>query len=188
MLPDESAEVVKGDDDYVTLLPSLIVNYQLREDVILRSAITRALGRADYDVIAPRSSYEEEAAQGELVIGNPGLEPRESWNFDMAIEWYPNEMSLFYQTQSVDMALSYTYNDSFLTDINDSPAEDLDQGEFGRWDFKASWIARENLKLFFEAVNLNNEPTTEFQGGRTRQNTEHEYVGRTLYLGVSYGF
>lgn len=308
MLPDESAEVVKGDDDYVTLLPSLIVNYQLREDVILRSAITRALGRADYDVIAPRSSYEEEAAQGELVIGNPGLEPRESWNFDMAIEWYPNEMSLlalsvfykdidnefierntsytdqaamdaalddlglagtidtsileeltvtttengdssdllgveinaqtqfaqlpapfnglgaavsasfidaeveverdgeavdmplpgqaettyslslFYQTQSVDMALSYTYNDSFLTDINDSPAEDLDQGEFGRWDFKASWVARENLKLFFEAVNLNNEPTTEFQGGRTRQNTEHEYVGRTLYLGVSYGF
>ena len=64
----------------------------------------------------------------------------------------------------------------------------LNQGEFGRWDAKVTYAIRDNLKVFVEGVNLNNEPTTEFQGGREDWNTEHEYVGSTLYFGLSLGF
>lgn len=46
--------------------------------------------------------------------------------------------------------------------------------------------ARERLNLngAFEA-RPNDEPTSEFQSGNRRQNTEYEYTGRTLLLSVS---
>ena len=75
------------------------------------------------------------------------------------------------------------------TDMNlDEPDLNLNQGEFGRGGTKVTYSIRDNLKVFFEGVNLNNEPATEFQGGRVNWNTEHEYVGCTFYFGVSYGF
>lgn len=46
----------------------------------------------------------------------------------------------------------------------------------------------ENFKLFVEGVNLNDELASESQGGRSDWNTEHEWVGRTYYMGLSYGF
>lgn len=96
--------------------------------------------------------------------------------------------TLFYQLGPVDASVSYAYNDSYLTDDSDDPNLRLDQGEFGRWDAKVSYAVNDRLKVFLEGVNLNDEPTTEFQGGRVNWNTEYEYVGRTIYLGLSWGF
>lgn len=96
--------------------------------------------------------------------------------------------SLFYQDDRIDASVSYAYNDSFLTDLNDDPDLVLDQGEFGRWDAKVNYNINDNLRVFLEGVNLNDEPTSEFQGGRSHWNTEYEYVGRTFFFGVSYGF
>lgn len=305
---DGVATAVSQGGDYTSVLPSLIATWRLDADVVLRGAVTRALGRPDYDAIALRSNYDEEAGIGSLSIGNPALEARHSWNFDVSAEWYPNELtqlslalfykdidgefvgrsqritgqdaidaavadlgltgaidtsiltelnvattengessdltgveltaqtqfamlpepfdgfggaisatfidaevdverdgevvtlplpgqaetsynvSLFYQKGPLDAALSYAYNDSFLTDINNGPAEDLFQGEFGRWDLRVQYAFSQNFRVFLEGVNLNDEPTSEFQGGIERQNTEFEYVGRTYYLGASLGF
>lgn len=302
---DEAVRVSDG-GDYVNVLPSLIANWAVNETVQVRGSVSRALGRPDFDTIAPRSSYSEELGQASLSIGNPDLEARVSWNYDASIEWYPNDLSMlsvavfykdiendlvglseqyntaadieaalsarglggaidttgvdqlnisttvnagsstlqgieliaqtqfddflpdvlagfgvsasatfldgetevdgetlpllnqaeksyafamFYQNHGVDASVSYTYNDSFLTDVNLSdPSVNLDQGEFGRWDAKVSYQVTDGLKVFLEGVNLNNEPTTEFQGGEETWNTEYEYVGTTVYLGVSYGF
>lgn len=308
LLSGNNAEIVSAEGDYTSVLPSLIVNWRSDSGVVLRGAITRAVGRPDYGSIAPRSNYNEEAGEGMLSIGNPLLEARESWNFDVSAEWYPSELtllsaalfykdidnefvgrseryvgqaaideaiaglglagtidtsilgdltvsttsngdsssllgaelsaqaqfsnlpapfdgfgaaasltyidaevdierngavetlplpgqaettynlSLFYQTDKVDAAISYAYNDSFLTSIGGSREEDLDQGEFGRWDARVSYSINDNFRLFFEGVNLNDEPTSEFQGGVVRQNTEFEYVGRSYFLGASFGF
>lgn len=303
---DGGAEKVSDGGDYVNWLPSLLANWDVTDSLKVRGAVTRALGRPDYDAIAPRSSYSEELGIGALNIGNPDLKARVSWNYDASIEWYPDELTLlsasvfykdisddlvglsqqfstaaeieaflasrglsgaidtadltqlevsttvnagastlkgleliaqtqfdrflpealagigvsatatfldgetevngetlpllnqaertyaltlFYQNYGFDASLSYAYNDNFLTDVNlEDPMLNLNQGEFGRWDAKVTYAIRDNLKVFVEGVNLNNEPTTEFQGGREDWNTEHEYVGSTLYFGLSLGF
>ncbi len=303
-----NAQEVEDGGDYINILPALLANWDVTDSLKVRGSVTRALGRPEFDQIAPRSSFSDEAGQGSLNIGNPDLEARVSWNYDASIEWYPNELTLlsasvfikdisndivglsekyngvseinaalaargltgaidvdglgleelnvsttqnagsselkgleliaqtqfddflpaslagfgasvsatfldgetevngetlpllnqaersyafsaFYQNHGIDASVSYAYNDSFATDINLSDSDfNLDQGEFGRWDAKASYEVMENFKVFVEGVNLNDEPTTEFQGRSELRNTEAEYVGRTVYVGLSYGF
>ena len=96
--------------------------------------------------------------------------------------------SAFYQKGPIDASISYAYNASYLTDDSADPNLRLDQGEFGRWDAKVSYTINGDFKIFLEGVNLNNEPTSEFQGGNASWNTEYEYVGRTIYVGATVGF
>lgn len=297
---------IEDGGDYVTVTPSIIANYRREESLVFRAAVTRALGRPDFDIIAPRATATDDGGPIATVnIGNPDLRPRTSWNFDLSAEWYPNDFtaltvglfykdisdelvpfteslttqaemdaalaargltgsvdttaltrldltttingasatlkgiellgqtqfdflpspldglgasasatfldgettlpngdviplvgqpeqtyafSIFYQKGPIDASVSYAFNDSFLTDPNSDPDLVLDQGSFGRWDAKVTYNLRENIKLFAEGVNLNNEPTTEFQGGRETWNTEYEYVGTTFFFGGSVGF
>lgn len=299
------AQRVNADGDYSSVMPSLIANYRLNENFVARAAITRALGRPDFETIAPRSTVSDDGGPiASVNIGNPDLTPRKSTNYDVSFEWYPSQLSilslsvfykdisdelvgnttsltsqaemnaalasrglagvidtstlsrldlsttvnasaatlkgielmgqtqldflpgpfdglgvsaslsrldgetklptgntplvgqpessyafsLFYQNDRIDASVSYTYNDSFLTDLNSNPDLVLDQGEFGRWDARLSYSFNDRLKFFVEGVNLNDEPTSEFQGGRSNWNTEYEWVGSTYYMGVSYGF
>jgi outer membrane cobalamin receptor len=93
--------------------------------------------------------------------------------------------TLYYQRGRLDLSTTYKYNSNFLTDYGDSRALDLDQGGFGRWDCRAQFDLSRDFKVNFSAINLNDEPTTEFQGGIPRQITENEYTGRTIFLGIS---
>ena len=109
------------------------------------------------------------------------------------LEGQPEEiqsLTLFFENYGFYAGLTYNYNASFLTDLNslDDTFDDVDQGEFGRWDFRASYAATDNFSVYLDINNLNNEPTTEFQGGDERLNTEYEYVGSTYYLGATYAF
>lgn len=292
-----SATPIEGDGSYTNVLPSLIATYDILEDFIVRAAWTNAIGRPEFDAIAPRSSLLIEddptvGTIGTLSIGNPGLEARESTNLDLSLEWYfqPGSMLAvaffykdidneivpapeqrfedfefqgqvfdrfeiattvnaqsaevkgveisfvdqfdflpapfdglgmagsvtfldseidierggvietlplleqsdrsitltgYYQKGPWDLAVTYNHNQNFLTDFGATRALDLDQGAFGRIDFRGQYSITENMKLFVEGINLSNEPTTEFQGGIKRQNTEFEFTGRTIFLGVS---
>ena len=84
-----------------------------------------------------------------------------------------------------DFSGTYKYNAHFLTDYGDSRALDLDQGSFGRVDFRAQYSLTPDLKINVSGINLNDEPTTEFQGGHARQVTEYEFTGRTFFVGLS---
>lgn len=298
------ATEVKDGGDYLFVSPSAIAKLTPADTLVFRAAVTRSIGRPDFDVIAPRSTASENGAIGTISIGNPDLNPRKSWNFDLSAEWYPTDFSVFsvglfykdisdelvgysesiddqagmdaalaargltglidtsgltrldlsttvngasatlkgvellgqtefsflpspfdgfgvsasatfldgetklptgtvplqgqpdktyaftffYQKGPLDATVSYAYNASYLTDYNPDPDLVLDQGKFGRWDARVSYELFDNVKIFAEGVNLNNEPTSEFQGGRENWNTEYEYVGRTFYFGVSVGF
>jgi len=303
---DGAATEAAADNSYTDWLPSLIANFRPTDDIVIRAGITRSVGRPDYDSVALQSSYSEETGEGSLSVGNPNLEARTAWSYDLSLEWYFNRSSvisaalfykdisneivgtseritdtatmdaalatlglagdidtadltelvisqptnasssvlkgvefalttqfdflpspfngfgitssvsfidghndhptlgeiplldqtkratsitLFYQNGNFDSSLSYNHNKSFLTnlDINDSTVN-LNQGSFGRLDFKASYQINENLEIFFEASNLNNEPTTEFQGGNVLWNTEYEYIGRSFFGGISARF
>jgi TonB-dependent receptor len=94
-------------------------------------------------------------------------------------------LTLYYQKGRWDLSGTYKYNSNFLTDYGASRALDLDQGAFGRWDFRAQYSLTTDVKIIFSGINLNDEPTTEFQGGNAKQITEYEFTGRTFFFGVS---
>ena len=231
---------------------------------MVRGAVTRALGRPDYNQIAPRSTYGENGAIGSVSIGNPDLVARKAWNYDLGIEWYPDQLTAvsasvfykdisdqlagqtnsfstqsamqseliarglvgidtsaltrldvsttinagsaflqglelsaqtqfdylpepfdglgaslsatfiegevdlpgggtapiqgqpettyaftaFYQKGPIDLSVSYAFNASFLDADNTNPDLRLNQGEFGRWDAKASYAISDDFKIF----------------------------------------
>jgi outer membrane receptor protein involved in Fe transport len=93
--------------------------------------------------------------------------------------------TVYYQRGAWDLSSTYKYNSNFLTDYGEARALDLDQGGFGRWDARAQYDVRRDLKLNVSIINLNDRPTREFQGGIPTQITEHEYTGRTILIGFS---
>ena len=90
--PEDPAPV-SGDESYTHWLPSLHLRMELREDLLLRAAWTNTVGRPSYEVNAPFRIFEIDedepgVFEGEAEAGNPDLDPLESMNFDVALEWY----------------------------------------------------------------------------------------------------
>ena len=106
-------EVTADDDDltaisstfgYSEFLPSFNLVVDLKEDLLFRGGVFRALSRPDpsdlgfgrtFNLLNINETDEEFTTVEELVTsiiasGNPQLEPFTSWNFDAALEWYPN--------------------------------------------------------------------------------------------------
>jgi TonB-dependent receptor len=288
---------INGSGSYTNVLPSIVSAINLRRDLLLRAAFTTAVGRPEYDAIAPRSRLSIEdnptiGTIGSLSIGNPDLKARTSNNVDVSLEWYfdtgalasvavfrkdisneiipaptqqltnytfqgqtfdrfdinttinaetadvqgvelafadqlrflpspldglgvgasltfidsgidvarggevlrlpllqqanrSSSLTIYYQKGRWDLSGTYKYNANFLTDYGETRALDLDQGSFGRIDCRAQFSLTSDVKVNFSGINLNDEPTTEFQGGVHRQITEYEYTGRTFFFGIS---
>jgi iron complex outermembrane receptor protein len=94
---------VTGGSSYSELLPSFNLVVDLRDDILLRAAVYRALSRPapsdmgfgrTFNGLSDDSGDPEslEAAIGTATAnGNPNVKPFTSWNGDIAIEWYPND-------------------------------------------------------------------------------------------------
>lgn len=88
---------------YTRLLPSANLVLDLKDDVMLRLGVFRAMSRPDpSDLGVGRSfssSIDNENGSTDVSdilaqvsgFGNPQIDPLMSWNFDAAVEWYPNE-------------------------------------------------------------------------------------------------
>lgn len=90
--PEEPVPVT-GDKSYTHWLPSLHLRMEMTESLLLRAAWTNTVGRPSYEVNAPFRIFEIDEDdpgifEGEAEAGNPDLEPLESMNFDLALEWY----------------------------------------------------------------------------------------------------
>jgi len=97
---------IQSGSSYTKYLPSfnLVVDYS--EDILLRAGIYRGMSRADpsdlsYNREFSTNSNDDGAATSlsDLVVGvngsgNPATQPLMSWNYDAAVEWYPNEDSI----------------------------------------------------------------------------------------------
>lgn len=75
-----------GDQSYTDWFPGLNVRYDWGEHLVLRGAITTAIGRPNYENLAPYVIVV--ASDNEVEMGNPNLEPLRSVNFDLAAEYY----------------------------------------------------------------------------------------------------
>lgn len=82
---------VSRSSDYAFLLPSLAFNYRLNNDVMLRAAYGRTIGRPTFSHYARGESIGvPDSLERSISIsrGNPNLKPRISDNFDLSLEYY----------------------------------------------------------------------------------------------------
>jgi TonB-dependent receptor len=75
------------DIENTDVLPALALNYQLREDQVVRLSASQTLSRPEYREISPVSSFEP--IGGVITFGNPNLRRALIQNYDARWEWYP---------------------------------------------------------------------------------------------------
>ncbi|MDX3773366.1 TonB-dependent receptor [Chromatiaceae bacterium AAb-1] len=105
---------VTFNSDYTDVLPSLNLALNLTDTVLTRFAAAKVVTRPDLQDMAPRLTFNS----GERLTatgGNPNLNPFEAWQYDLTLEWYPNDttalaagvfykdISTFIQTQKSDL-------------------------------------------------------------------------------------
>ncbi|WP_111979252.1 TonB-dependent receptor domain-containing protein [Algibacillus agarilyticus] len=101
-----SAFATSGTHEYSNLLPSLNLNYAFSDELIGRFAISKTMTRPEIEDIRSGFSVNElwktywgggnriNVAPGDLDMFNTKLEPLESNNLDLSVEWYFNELSM----------------------------------------------------------------------------------------------
>lgn len=99
----DSLFTVSQSNSYTEFLPSFNFTADLNDNLLGRVSVFRALSRPDPSDLGFGRGFDAVDDQEELVFtledavgqaqafGNPLTEPLLSWNFDAAVEWYPNE-------------------------------------------------------------------------------------------------
>jgi TonB-dependent receptor len=87
--------------DTSKVLPSLMVRYHWTDDLESRFSYTETLRRPAFSQLNANITYNEDVTNigyGTAVGGNPELQPTESKNYDISLEWYFAEGSSLYGT------------------------------------------------------------------------------------------
>lgn len=79
-------------NSYTNWLPSVLLKYDVNDDLKLRASFTETLSRPKYSALIPSVNYNR--ADEEATIGNPNLKPTTSYNFDMSAEYYFKSVGL----------------------------------------------------------------------------------------------
>ncbi len=90
-----------GESSTRALLPSIVVKYELTDDVVARASYTETLRYPGFGDLNPLVIYNEDVTgigYGTASGGNPDLEPTESKNYDLSLEWYFAKASSLYGT------------------------------------------------------------------------------------------
>lgn len=97
----DSLVTVEGGGSYTELLPSANFTAELKDNLLGRLAVFRALSRPDPANLGFGREFNATDETDDIfdlataigtaqAFGNPFTDPLLSWNFDAAIEWYPN--------------------------------------------------------------------------------------------------
>ncbi len=104
-----------ADRDYIDFFPFLGFNYEYTENLIFRGAISQTIARPRFDQSAARRLVEQEEDEGEIStsveVGNPNLEPFESTNIDLSVEYYTENLGV------LSVAFFYKSIDNYIYDI-----------------------------------------------------------------------
>lgn len=73
---------------YTDVFPGLNARYDVNEDLVLRGAVTTAIGRPDYNNLPPYVVVDTTGTPASVSMGNPNLKPLHARNFDLSAEYY----------------------------------------------------------------------------------------------------
>jgi TonB-dependent receptor len=118
----------KATKDYDHLLPSLNIKYTPSDKIVARFAFTQTIARPKFGNSAAFQLVESEVTEDEgeikterkAEVGNPELNPYESTNLDLSIEYYPGNIGV------LSAGLFYKDIDNYIlsTEVQDN----------GEWD------------------------------------------------------
>jgi len=97
---DEQVNITlwQEDKDYSHLFPSLNIRYSFSDKLVSRFAYTQTLARPTFGEAAAYQIIETEITDDETerkaAVGNPALDPYESSNLDLSIEYYPGHIGV----------------------------------------------------------------------------------------------
>jgi iron complex outermembrane receptor protein len=101
---------------YNNVLPSINAVYKVRDDLLLRGAVSRAMARDTFQNLS--SNITIDATTGSASAGNPNLAPIKANQFEFGSEWYFSDASLLsgtYFWQSLD---TFVFNKTDTETIN----------------------------------------------------------------------
>jgi iron complex outermembrane receptor protein len=96
---------------YNNVLPSINAVYQLRDDLLLRGSVSKAMARDTFQNLS--SNITINATTGSASAGNPFLKPIKANQFEVGSEWYFADASLLSGTYFWKSLDTFVYN---LTD------------------------------------------------------------------------
>lgn len=83
-----------GNKSYTDVFPGVNAKWDITSDLLMRAAVTTAIGRPNYPDLAPYIVVEDDTVPG-ISLGNPDLKPYKSVNLDTSLEYYPTKDSVF---------------------------------------------------------------------------------------------
>lgn len=91
-------EIVSAQRSYDYTLPSLNLSVELTPDLQLRFGAAKTIARAGLGSLSPGGNVSVQGVGGanrSFSTGNPDLEPTESTNLDLSLEWYPQQGAIY---------------------------------------------------------------------------------------------
>ena len=134
---------ITAGDEYTDVLPSVLARFEARENLIFRLGYYASIQRANPGQFAPRVLVEQnDSNEFEGEFGNPDLEHLEADNFDISVEWYPNNdavVSLGYFFKDLENVIApVEYSNIVLQGrLFDEASSfiNLPEGEVSGWEF-----------------------------------------------------
>ena len=78
-----------GKRSYTDWFPGINFRYDVGDNLVFRAAATRAIGRPNYESLAPFVEIEDaQGSEPAVTMGNPDLKPLYSTNLDLSAEYY----------------------------------------------------------------------------------------------------
>ncbi|QBY03250.1 TonB-dependent receptor [Thalassotalea sp. HSM 43] len=95
VLQQSGQEALSRSGEYDHTLPNINFNLEVTEEIIFRAAYSETIGRPWYGDIQGGTTVGTQFNKGGASgsSGNPSLEPLESDNYDLSLEWYYDESS-----------------------------------------------------------------------------------------------
>lgn len=112
------------EEDYTEVLPSGTLNYQIRDELVMRLSAGKALVKPQFADVAPRRSVNED--EFTVSQGNPRLDPFQALQADLSLEWYFGEEALLAAAALYKDIDSFIFNQAQNRVINDTAAYGVD--------------------------------------------------------------